>query len=381
MKRKSNNFNVILILSIVFCGFSHANNLKSSDSLKKYFSSFFNIGAAINEDIILGFDNDSKQIVETHFNSITPENSLKWMFIQPSPNYFNFTAADKYVDIGLKNNMHIVGHALIWHSQLADFMQNIESKAEMTKHFENHIYTLVSRYKGKINAWDVVNEAFNEDGSMRKSVFYKLLGKNYIEKAFKLTHNADPNVDLIYNDYNLYKKEKRDGVINMVKEMKSKGIKIDAVGVQAHWSLNQPSLYEIEQIILDISKLGVDVMFTELDISVLPSPWEQVGAEVSQNFSRFEGDPKMDPYPDKLPKSVQNKLAKRYKDIFQLFIKHSDKISRVTFWGVMDKHSWLNDFPIKGRTNYPLLFNRKYQVKEAYKALIELGSANNINDQ
>ena len=379
MKRKLNNINVILILSIIFCGFSYGNNLNSSDSLKKYFSSFFNIGAAINEDIILDLDNDSKRIVETNFNSITPENSLKWMFIQPSPNYFNFTVSDKYVDFGTKNKMHIVGHALVWHSQLADFIQNIESKAEMTKHFENHIYTLVSRYKGKINAWDVVNEAFNEDGSMRESVFYKLLGKNYIEKAFKLTHNADPNVDLIYNDYNLYKKEKRDGVINMVKQMKSKGIKIDAVGVQAHWSLNQPSLYEIEQIILDISKLGVDVMFTELDISVLPSPWEQVGAEVSQNFSRFEGDPKMDPYPDKLPKSVQNKLAKRYKDIFQLFIKHSDKISRVTFWGVMDKHSWLNDFPIKGRTNYPLLFNRTYQEKEAYKALIELGSSNKIN--
>jgi endo-1,4-beta-xylanase len=379
MKRKLNNFNVILILSIIFCGFSYGNNLNSSDSLKKYFSSFFNIGAAINEDIILNLDNDSKRIVETNFNSITPENSLKWMFIQPSPNYFNFTVSDKYVDFGTKNKMHIVGHALVWHSQLADFMQNIESKAEMTKHFENHIYTLVSRYKGKINAWDVVNEAFNEDGSMRESVFYKLLGKNYIEKAFELTHNADPNVDLIYNDYNLYKKEKRDGVINMVKQMKSKGIKIDAVGVQAHWSLNQPSLYEIEQIILDISKLGVDVMFTELDISVLPSPWEQVGADVSQNFSRFEGDPKMDPYTDKLPKSVQNKLAKRYKDIFQLFIKHSDKISRVTFWGVMDKHSWLNDFPIKGRTNYPLLFNRTYQEKEAYKALIELGSSNKIN--
>ena len=274
---------------------------------------------------------------------------------------------------------HIVGHALIWHSQLADFMQNIESKAEMTKHFENHIYTLVSRYKGKINAWDVVNEAFNEDGSMRESVFYKLSGKNYIEKAFKLAHDADPNVDLIYNDYNLYKNEKRNGVIKMVKQMQSKGIKIDGVGVQAHWSLNHPSLNEIEQIILDISKLGIDVMFTELDISVLPSPWDQVGAEVSQNFSRFEGDAKMDPYPDKLPKSVQIKLAKRYKDIFQLFIKHSEKISRVTFWGVTDKHSWLNDFPIKGRTNYPLLFNRTYQEKEAYKALIELGSSNKIN--
>ena len=379
MKKNINNFNIILYFAVIFCASSYGNNLNSTDSLKKYYSSFFNIGAAINEDIILGLDNDSKQIVETQFNSITPENSLKWIFVQPYPNSFNFTVADKYVNIGIKNKMHIVGHALVWHSQLADFMQNVKSKAEMNKHFENHINTVVSRYKGKIDAWDVVNEAFNEDGSLRESVFYKFLGKNYIEKAFKLANEIDPNADLIYNDYNLYKKEKRDGVIQMVKQMQSKGIKIDGIGVQAHWSLNQPSLNEIEQIIFDISELGVDVMFTELDISVLPSPWEQVGAEVSQNFSRFEGDAKMNPYPDKLPKSIQNKLAKRYNDIFQLFIKHSDKISRVTFWGVMDKHSWLNDFPIKGRTNYPLLFDRNYQAKEAYKSLIILGSSNKIN--
>ncbi|MDA9067721.1 endo-1,4-beta-xylanase [Flavobacteriaceae bacterium] len=379
MKKNINNFNIILYFAVIFCASSYGNNLNSTDSLKKYYSSFFNIGAAINEDIILGLDNDSKQIVETQFNSITPENSLKWMFVQPYPNSFNFTVADKYVNIGLKNKMHIVGHALVWHSQLADFMQNVKSKAEMNKHFENHINTVVSRYKGKIDAWDVVNEAFNEDGSLRESVFYKFLGKNYIEKAFKLANEIDPSADLIYNDYNLYKKEKRDGVIQMVKQMQSKGIKIDGIGVQAHWSLNQPSLNEIEQIIFDISELGVDVMFTELDISVLPSPWEQVGAEVSQNFSRFEGDAKMNPYPDKLPKSIQNKLAKRYNDIFQLFIKHSDKISRVTFWGVMDKHSWLNDFPIKGRTNYPLLFDRNYQAKEAHKSLIILGSSNKIN--
>ncbi|MDA8859185.1 endo-1,4-beta-xylanase [Flavobacteriaceae bacterium] len=379
MKKNINNFNIILYFAVIFCASSYGNNLNSTDSLKKYYSSFFNIGAAINEDIILGLDNDSKQIVETQFNSITPENSLKWMFVQPYPNSFNFTVADKYVNIGINNKMHIVGHALVWHSQLADFMQNVKSKAQMNKHFENHINTVVSRYKGKIDAWDVVNEAFNEDGSLRESVFYKFLGKNYIEKAFKLANEIDPNADLIYNDYNLYKKEKRDGVIQMVKQMQSKGIKIDGIGVQAHWSLNQPSLNEIEQIIFDISELGVDVMFTELDISVLPSPWEQVGAEVSQNFSRFEGDAKMNPYPDKLPKSIQNKLAKRYNDIFQLFIKHSDKISRVTFWGVMDKHSWLNDFPIKGRTNYPLLFDRNYQAKEAHKSLIILGSSNKIN--
>ena len=379
MKINLNKLSKLFILTIVICNFSYGNNLNSTESLKKYYGSFFNIGAAINEEIILGYDDESRNIVETQFNSITPENSLKWMFIQPSPNSFNFTAADKYVNLGMKNNMHIVGHALVWHSQLANFMQKIESEAKMTKYFENHINTVVARYKGKIDAWDVVNEAFNEDGSLRESVFYKFLGKNYIEKAFKLAHKADPNAELIYNDYNLYKKEKRDGVIKMVKQMQSKGITIDGVGVQAHWSLNRPSLNQIEQIILDISELGVDVMFTELDISVLPNPWELVGAEVSQNFSRFEGDPKMDPYTDKLPKSVQIKLAKRYKDIFQLFIKYSDKISRVTFWGVMDKHSWLNDFPIKGRTNYPLLFNRTYQEKEAYKALIELVSTNKIN--
>ena len=377
MNIKLNNFKKTLIITIIFCAFSYGNNLNSKDSLKKYYSPFFNIGAAINEDIILGLDNDSKFIVETQFNSITPENSLKWMFIQPAPNSFNFKAADKYVNLGIKNNMHIVGHALVWHSQLANFMQKIKSKADMSIHFENHINTVVSRYKGKIDAWDVVNEAFNEDGSLRESVFYKFLGKNYIEKAFKLANKADPKADLIYNDYNLYKQKKRDGVIKMVKQMQSKGIKIDGVGVQAHWSLNQPSLNQIEQIILDISELGVDVMFTELDISVLPSPWEQDGAEVSQNFSRFEGDSKMNPYPEKLPKSIQIKLAKRYKDIFQLFIKHSDKISRVTFWGVMDKHSWLNDWPIKGRTNYPLLFNRKYQAKKAHQALIELISVKN----
>ncbi|MCH1548065.1 MAG: endo-1,4-beta-xylanase [Flavobacteriaceae bacterium] len=368
---------LLLTVSFYFFGYPQGFQEDDSKSLKNSYSSFFYIGAAINEDIILDKDLNSKMIVTNQFNTITPENSLKWMFIQPNPNSFNFKVSDKYVNLGIENSMHIVGHALIWHSQLADFMQKIESKSKMKFYFENHINTIVSRYSGKIDAWDVVNEAFNEDGSYRKSIFYKLLGKDYIENAFELTNKADPNAYLIYNDYNLYKKQKRDGVIKMVKELKLKGIKIDGVGVQAHWSLNHPSLDEIEQTILDISNIGVDVLITELDISVLPNPWKQLGAEVSQNFSKFEGDPKMSPYPKELPKSIQNKLANRYRDIFELFIKHSDKISRVTFWGVMDKHSWLNDWPIKGRTNYPLLFDRNYQSKQAYDSLIELVSTKN----
>ena len=358
----------------LICLIGCANKLLSEPSNKlslgAHFKDLFYLGAAINENTILGLDPKSATIVNSEFNTITPENSLKWMFIQPKPNKFNFKAADKYVEMGLKNNMYIVGHALVWHAQLADFMQNIDNSAEARKHVDNHINRLVSRYKGKIDAWDVVNEAFEEDGSLRASVFYKNMGENYIEEVFRITDKADPDADLIYNDYNLYKPEKRAAVLKMVKNFKSNGTKINGVGVQAHWDLKSPSLEEIEQIILDIHAEGVSVSFTELDISVLPNPWEMVGAEVTQNFSKFEGDPKMNPYPNGLPDAVQEKLAKRYQDIFNLFVKHSDKINRVTFWGVMDKHSWLNDWPIKGRTNYPLLFDRDYQPKVAYERLL-----------
>jgi endo-1,4-beta-xylanase len=343
-------------------------------TLSSHFKGLFHLGAAINEDIILGNDQKSQTIVSSEFNSITPENSLKWMFLQPEPNRFNFEVADKYVELGLKNNMYIVGHALVWHSQLADFMQIVDAADEMQQYVTNHVNTVVSRYRGKIDAWDVVNEAFNEDGSLRKSVFYNNMGEDYIEAVFKLAQKADPQADLIYNDYNVYKPEKRAGILKMVKKFKSNGVKIDGVGVQAHWDLKSPSLYQIEQIILDVHAAGVPVSFTELDISVLPNPWKMVGAEVTQNFSQFEGDPKMSPYPNKLPTKVQKQLAKRYHDIFKLFVKHSDKISRVTFWGVMDKHSWLNDWPIKGRTNYPLLFDRNYNPKPAYKSVLEVNT-------
>ena len=373
MKNLNKPIFIIFICGLI-CLIGCANKLVSEPSNKlslgAHFKDLFYLGAAINENTILGLDPKSATIVNSEFNTITPENSLKWMFIQPKPDKFNFKAADKYVEMGLKNNMYIVGHALVWHAQLADFMQNIDNSAETRKHVDNHINRLVSRYKGKINAWDVVNEAFEEDGSLRASVFYKNMGEDYIEEVFRITEKADPDADLIYNDYNLYKPEKRAAVLKMVKNFKSNGTKINGVGVQAHWDLKSPSLEEIEQIILDIHAEGVSVSFTELDISVLPNPWEMVGAEVTQNFSKFEGDPKMNPYPNRLPDAVQEKLAKRYQDIFNLFVKHSDKINRVTFWGVMDKHSWLNDWPIKGRTNYPLLFDRDYQPKVAYESLL-----------
>ena len=377
MKKKTNRIIFSSYFLIVICLFSCVNtNVSSSQtfnkSLKSHFENKFFTGVAINESTILGKDDKSYQIVNNQFNSITPENSLKWMYIQPEPNQFDFNTADQYVQMGLDNAMYIVGHALVWHAQLAEFMQETKNKNEFRSHVENHINRLVNRYKGKIDAWDVVNEAFEEDGKLRNSVFYKNMGENYVEEVFKLAGKLDTEADLIYNDYNLYKPKKRNAVIEMVKQFKANGTKISGVGVQAHWGLNYPTIDEIEQIIYDFHIAGVSVSFTELDISVLPNPWELVGAEVNQNFSKFEGDPKMNPYPDNLPNEVALKLANRYYDIFQLFVKHSDKIKRVTFWGLTDKYSWLNDWPIKGRINYPLLYDRNYEPKEAYRKVLQV---------
>ena len=377
MTKKTNKIIFSSYFLIVICLFSCVNtNVSSSQtfnkSLKSHFENKFFTGAAINESTILGKDDKSYQIVNNQFNSITPENSLKWMYIQPKPNQFDFSTADQYVQMGLDNGMYIVGHALVWHAQLAEFMQETKNKNEFRSHVENHINRLVKRYKGKIDAWDVVNEAFEEDGKLRNSVFYKNMGENYVEEVFKLAEKLDPEADLIYNDYNLYKPKKRNAVIEMVKQFKANRTKISGVGVQAHWGLNYPTIDEIEQIIYDFHTAGVSVSFTELDISVLPNPWELVGAEVNQNFSKFEGDPKMNPYPDNLPNEVALKLANRYYDIFQLFVKHSDKIERVTFWGLTDKYSWLNDWPIKGRINYPLLYDRNYKPKEAYRKVLQV---------
>ena len=170
----------------------------------------------------------------------------------------------------------------------------------MSNYVSNHINTIVKRYKGKIDTWDVVNEALNEDGTLRESIFLKTLGENYIIDAFKLAEKGDPNAELAYNDYNLCSPKKREGALRLIENLQKENAKINAVGIQAHWKLNTPSINEIEKSIIAYAGLGVKVMFTELDISVLPNPWEVVGAAVEQNFDKFIGDPKMNPYPERL---------------------------------------------------------------------------------
>lgn len=373
----------LLLLFTIISGLSSCSNTvsknknieaKKTTSLKDTYKNNFLIGAAINDNIILEKDTLAIKVLKSDFNTITPENIMKWMYVHPKPDTFYFDMTDKYVAFGEKNNMYIVGHTLVWHSQIAPFMDKVKDSAVMAKHIENQVNTIVGRYKGRIHSWDVVNEALNEDGTFRESNLLKVMGENYIEHAFKLAAKADPEAQLVYNDYNLWKPKKRAGVVRLVKNLQAKGIKIDGIGMQAHYSLEGPSLEDIENSIIAYAELGLKVSFTELDVTVLPNPWDLNGAAVEQSYETYEGDVTMDPYRSEFPQEMEQKLAKRYEDLFNLFLKHQDKISRVTFWGVNDGSSWLNDWPISGRTNYPLLFDRKFQQKEAYKTLLNLNN-------
>ncbi|MDH4459869.1 MAG: endo-1,4-beta-xylanase [Flectobacillus sp.] len=342
---------------------------KTPISLKSVYQKDFLIGTALGTDHILEKNEETNQLIKREFNAITPENIMKSQIVHPAPNRYNFTLADKYVEYGQKNNMYIVGHTLVWHSQLPSFVYRMKNADSVRIFMTDHINTVAGRYTGKINSWDVVNEALNEDGTLRKSVFLNTLGEGYIKEAFDLAAKADPKAALYYNDYNIEQPAKRKGAIEIIKKLQASGTKIDGVGIQGHWSIKTLNLEEIEESIIEFAKLGVKVAFTELDLTVLPNPWDLRGADVNQ---RFAESPEMNPYKDALPDSVQTALADRYTDLFKLFLKHQDKISRVTFWGVDDSHSWLNGFPIPNRTNYPLLFDRALKPKKAYHAVVKL---------
>lgn len=358
---------LLLATTLILSSCTAQKKQQSAILLKNAYKSDFYIGTAMSESQINEIDPSVTALISKEFNSITAENIMKSMFMHPEQDKFDFKLTDKYVAFGEKYDMFIHGHTLIWHSQLAPWMTQIKDSTSMATMMENHINTIVGKYKGRIGSWDVVNEALNDDGTLRKSVFLDTYGKDYLAFAFKLAAKVDPKTDLYYNDYNLCQPAKREGVINLIKDLQKKGAKIDGVGEQGHWTLTSPSLAEIEKTILDFADLGIKVAFSELDITVLPNPWDLKGADVNQ---KFEASEKMNPYPKVLPDSVEVQLAARYEAIFKLFLKHKDKISRVTFWGVNDGQSWLNDWPIKGRTNYPLLFDRDFKPKKAYESLL-----------
>ena len=358
----------ITVLAILGCK-NDSSVAAESHSLYRAYQSHFRVGAALNYSIISKEDIVSNAILEQQFNSITPENTMKWMHIHPFRDSFYFDHSDAYTDLGTANDQHVVGHTLIWHSQLAPWVSDVKDSLQLTQVIDHHIDMIAGRYKGKIQEWDVVNEALNEDGSYRESHFFNILGTSYLKQAFQKTSEVDPNVKLVYNDYNLWKPSKRQGVTRLINMLKQSDIKIDGVGMQGHYGIAEPSLEDIEQSIIAFSNLGVKVNITELDINTLPFPKEVEGAEVEADIALKEG---MNPYKSGLPDSIQLQLDQRYIDLFKLFLKHEDKIDRVTLWGISDDNSWLNNWPVKGRTNYPLLYDANKKPKAVIEQLISL---------
>jgi endo-1,4-beta-xylanase len=363
----------VICLTVVLAGMTNCFADANVPVLKDVFAKDFLIGGALNDDVVSGRDPKAAAIAARHFSTATAENVMKWVHIHPEPNKYDFSASDRFVDFGRKNNMFIVGHTLIWHWQTPRWVfqdangEDVDRDALLAK-MKEHIFTVVGHYKGKVKGWDVVNEAIGDDGGLRQTKWLRIIGDDFIAKAFEYAHQADPNAELYYNDFTLDEPAKRQACVKLVKDLKAKGLRIDGVGLQGHWALDYPVLADVEAFFDAMKALGVKVMITEMDVDVLPKAVWHRGADLGLSAEKRK---ELDPYTAGLPGAMQKKLADRYAEFFACFVKHADVIERVTLWGVYDKTSWLNNWPIRGRTNYPLLFDRDYKPKPAFYAVIK----------
>lgn len=355
-------------LAILWIGAAPCAGGQDVPALKDVFQDHFLIGGAPNRTVVTGRDPNAAAIVEKHFNTITAENDLKWQLIHPRPDRYNWEPADSFVAFGEKNRMSVIGHCLVWHAQTPRWVFQDDSGGEITRdallaRMKDHIMAVVGRYKGRIKGWDVVNEALDEDGTLRNSPWRRIIGEgsedqkyDFIECAFRWAHEADPDAELYYNDYNLEtSKAKCDGAIAIVKHFKSKGLRIDGVGIQLHGGLTHPSVEGLEYAITSLAAAGVKVMITELDIRTQARGYR--GADISR-VSRANTDD-----PAAAAAETQKKLADKYAEIFSVLLAHKKDITRVTFWGVYDKTSWIG--------GSPLLFDRNGQPKEAFFAVVK----------
>lgn len=344
-------------------------------SIADLYADSFRIGVALNAGQIQGVDPAQARIRDGHFNSYTAENEMKWERIHPTEGNFDFTHADALAKLGDEQDAFLVGHTLVWHNQVPDWVfTDTEgapaSRERVLERMRHHINTVVTRYQGRFESWDVVNEALNEDGTMRESNWYEAVGPDYIAEAFAAAHAADPDAKLYYNDYNLYKPAKRAGAVAIVKDLQARGIPIHGVGLQGHYGLGHPPLEELNDSIEAFAALGVKVMITELDVSVLPFPNpQQMGADLSIDL---ELQDELNPYVDGLPADVRIAQDNHYRDLFAVFLRHREALDRVTFWNLTDGTSWKNNWPMRGRTDYPVIFDRNNEPKSTYRALIDL---------
>jgi endo-1,4-beta-xylanase len=364
--------NLHVLVSLLATGISFAQS--ASPTLRSVYQDDFLIGAALNTSQVNGENPSASEIAARQFSSVTAENDMKWIRIHPEPGCYDFKKADAYVEFARSNKMALIGHTLVWHSQIPDWVFKGKdggdaTRAELLARMKDHIDTVAGRYKGKVRGWDVVNEAISDGPEgLRDSPWRRIIGDDFIDHAFRFAKAADPQAELYYNDYALENPEKRARTMVMLKGLIQRGVPIDAVGMQCHLGLESPEIVELNEAIRDFAALGLKVMITELDVDVLPSRGEIGVADISRVE---ESDPKLDPYTSGLPDEVQRQLAERYAGLFRVFLQHGKDIIRVTFWGLDDGHTWLNNFPICGRTNHPLLINREMLPKPAFFAVLQ----------
>ncbi|WP_373514609.1 endo-1,4-beta-xylanase [Persicitalea sp.] len=334
---------------------------QAQPTLKAAYKDYFPVGVAVAPRNLTGPEAD---LIVQQFSSVTPENAMKMGPIHPEENQYFWKDADAIVDFAQKNGLKVRGHTLCWHSQtprwfFTDSSGNQVSREVLLERLKQHITDVMSRYKGKIYAWDVVNEAVPDGGESvyRPSKFYEIIGEDYIEKAFEYAHAVDPDAKLFYNDYNTENKAKRDKIFQIVKKLKDKNVPIHGVGLQGHWSIYEPTSQELEASIERFASLGLDVQVTELDLSVYPKEHERRAKKAADDGI--------------LTEDMVKKQSAQYKMLFDTFRKHKGTLTGVTFWNVSDKSSWLDNFPVPGRKDYPLLFDQNYQPKEAFWQVVK----------
>ncbi|MEO7989701.1 MAG: endo-1,4-beta-xylanase [Chryseolinea sp.] len=358
----------ILLACILCASFSaqSQSTSKSEKGLKDYYEKYFTIGVAVSPRAL---KTDEAKLILQQFNGLTPENAMKMGPIHPKENEYSWADADSIAAFAQRNKMKLRGHTLCWHSQTPRWMfvdaeGKDVSKEVLLKRLKDHITTVASRYKGKVYAWDVVNEAISDskDEYLRKSKWFEICGEEYIAKAFQWAHEADPDALLFYNDYNEIDPIKREKMYKLVKSLKDAGVPIHGVGLQGHWAINEPSRQRLDSTLTRFAELGLKVQITELDISVYKKEHNARERQQEDNNAVFT--------PEKEKQQIE-----MYKTCFDLFRKHKNVISSVTFWNISDRASWLDNFPVRGRKDYPLLFDKDLKPKKAYWEVVNFQEA------
>ena len=344
--------------------------MPGAPSLYEAFADYFHVGGCINPGDLTGKGENFTSMMK-QFDTFVLENASKPDAMHPEEDRYNFDTVDQFVEFGEEYGVRLRGHTLLWHAQVPDwffFKEGTSGEAasaeQILERIEEHVTTIVKRYKGKIDVWDVVNEVFNDDGTLRNSRWLQLVGDadgdgdsyDYIEAAFKAAAKADPDARLIINDYNLeWSFAKTQGVFDIVKSMLEDGIKVDGVGLQMHigYDTNIETLRQNLEILAGLSEYNPDIKIevTEMDMSCFK--W-------GDNSKRVE-----------LTDAFMAQYNKTYVEAFKLFMEYSELgyIDSVTFWGINDDHTWLNS---DGRINHPFLIGSSNRIKETYWEVISL---------